>query len=90
MKLLLRSGLLKDYYLTMSNIDRSDYYNIKFQKNPLCYGSGYPLFYFIGGFLRLFKNEKKIIKLLIIYIYNIFFIDTFYCLKKVQFMIRKI
>ena len=30
----IRSGLLKDYYITMSNIDRSDYYNIKFQKKP--------------------------------------------------------
>ena len=29
----IRTGILKDYYLTMSNIDRSDYYNIKFQKN---------------------------------------------------------
>ena len=29
----IRTGLLKDYYITMSNIDRSDYYNIKFQKN---------------------------------------------------------
>ena len=29
------SSLIKDYYLTMSNIDRSDYYNIKFQKKPL-------------------------------------------------------
>ena len=28
----IRSGLLKDFYITMSNIDRSDYYNIKFQK----------------------------------------------------------
>ena len=37
----IRSGLLKDYYLTMSNIDRSEYYNVKFQKNPLCYGFGY-------------------------------------------------
>ena len=25
------SNILKDYYLTMSNIDRSEYYNIKFQ-----------------------------------------------------------
>ena len=28
----IRTGLLKDYYITMSNIDRSDYYNMKFQK----------------------------------------------------------
>ena len=30
----IRSGLLRDHYLTMSNIDRSEYYNIKFQKKP--------------------------------------------------------
>ena len=31
----IKTSVLKDYYLTMSNIDRSDYYNIKFQKKPL-------------------------------------------------------
>ena len=31
----IKTSILKDYYLTMSNIDRSDYYNIKFQKKPL-------------------------------------------------------
>ena len=29
----IQTNFLRDYYLTMSNIDRSDYYNIKFQKN---------------------------------------------------------
>ena len=29
----IRSGLLKDHYLTMSNIDRSEYYN-KISKKP--------------------------------------------------------
>ena len=40
----IRSGLLKDFYITMSNIDRSDYYNIKFQKNLLWFGYGFQLF----------------------------------------------
>ena len=31
----IRSGLMKDYYITMSNIDRSDFYNIKFQKEAI-------------------------------------------------------
>ena len=29
----IHTNFFRDYYLTMSNIDRSDYYNIKFQKN---------------------------------------------------------
>ncbi len=31
----IKTSFIKDYYLTMSNIDRSDYYNIKFQEKPL-------------------------------------------------------
>ena len=30
----IKTNFIKDYYLTMSNIDRSEYYNIKFQKKP--------------------------------------------------------
>ncbi len=30
----IKSRFLKDIYITMSNIDRSDYYNIKFQQKP--------------------------------------------------------
>ena len=37
----IRTMLLKDYYITMSNIDRSEYYNIKFQKNLLWCGFGF-------------------------------------------------
>ena len=55
----IRSGLLKDYYLTMSNIDRSEYYNVKFQKKPFMLWIWISvIFISIGGFLRLFKNEK--------------------------------
>ena len=56
----IKTNIIKDYYLTMSNIDRSDYYNIKFQKKPfmlLIWIS--VLMISVGGFLRLFKNAKN-------------------------------
>jgi cytochrome c-type biogenesis protein CcmF len=53
------TSVLKDYYLTMSNIDRSDYYNIKFQKKPLMIWIWISVIMIaFGGFLRLFKNAK--------------------------------
>jgi len=53
------TSVLKDYYLTMSNIDRSDYYNIKFQKKPLMIWIWISVIMIaLGGFLRLFQNEK--------------------------------
>ena len=56
----IRSGLLKDYYITMSNIDRSDFYNIKFQKKPFMIWIWLSvIFISMGGFLRLFKNENE-------------------------------
>ena len=56
----IRSGILKDYYITMSNIDRSDYYNIKFQKKPFMMWIWISvIFISVGGFLRLYKNAKK-------------------------------
>ena len=56
----IRSGLLKDYYITMSNIDRSDYYNIKFQKKPFMMWIWISvIFISLGGFLRLYQNAKK-------------------------------
>jgi len=56
----IRTGILKDYYLTMSNIDRSEYYNIKFQKKPFMLWIWISvIFISLGGFLRLFKNEKN-------------------------------
>ena len=56
----IRSGLLKDYYITMSNIDRSEYYNIKFQKKPFMMWIWISvIFISLGGFLRFFKNAKK-------------------------------
>ena len=53
------TSVLKDYYLTMSNIDRSDYYNIKFQKKPLMIWIWISVIMItLGGFLRLFQNAK--------------------------------
>ena len=54
------TNLLKDYYLTMSNIDRSDYYNIKFQKKPLMIWIWISVIMIVvGGILRLFTNAKN-------------------------------
>ena len=56
----IRSGLMKDYYITMSNLDRSDFYNIKFQKKPFMIWIWISvIFISLGGLMRLFKNEKK-------------------------------
>ena len=56
----IKTSLIKDYYLTMSNIDRSDYYNIKFQKKPLMAWIWISVIMIvIGGFVRLFSNAKN-------------------------------
>ena len=56
----IRTGLLRDYYITMSNIDRSDYYNIKFQKKPFMIWIWISVvFLSIGGFIRIFQNANK-------------------------------
>ena len=56
----IKTSFLKDYYLTMSNIDRSDYYNIIFQKKPLMIWIWISVIMIvIGGFLRLFHNAKN-------------------------------
>ena len=55
----IKTSVLKDYYLTMSNIDRSDFYNIKFQKKPLMIWIWISVIMIVfGGFLRLFQNAK--------------------------------
>ena len=56
----IKTSILKDYYLTMSNIDRSEYYNIKFQKKPLMIWIWISVIMIVfGGFLRLFRNAKN-------------------------------
>ena len=55
----IKTSLIKDYYLTMSNIDRSDYYNIKFQKKPLMAWIWISVIMIVvGGSIRLFSNAK--------------------------------
>ena len=55
----IKTKINHDLYLTMSNLNRSEYYNIKFQKKPfmLCIWLSAFIIAF-GGFLRLFKNEN--------------------------------
>ena len=56
----IKTSLIKDYYLTMSNIDRSDYYNIKFQKKPLMAWIWISvIMVVVGGSIRLFNNAKN-------------------------------
>ncbi len=56
----IKSNLIEDYYLTMSNIDRSEYYNIKFHKKPFMMWIWISVTMIsFGGFLRLFKNAKN-------------------------------
>ena len=55
----IQSNFLRDYYLTMSNIDRSDYYNIKFQKKPLMIWIWISVATLsLGGFLSLIRHAK--------------------------------
>ncbi len=56
----IKTSLIKDYYLTMSNIDRSDYYNIKFQKKPLMAWIWISVIMIVvGGSIRLFSDAKN-------------------------------
>ena len=56
----IKTSFTKDYYLTMSNIDRSDYYNIKFQEKPLMIWIWLSVIMIVcGGLLRFFKNAKN-------------------------------
>tara|TARA_Y100000591_G_C21796117_1_gene679417 strand:- start:968 stop:1456 length:489 start_codon:yes stop_codon:yes gene_type:complete len=56
----IQTNFFRDYYLTMSNIDRSEYYNIKFQKKPLMIWIWVSvLMLSLGGLLSLFRNEKR-------------------------------
>ncbi len=56
----IQTSFLGDHYLTMSNIDRSEYYNIKFQHKPLMIWIWISVILLsFGGFLSLFKNAKN-------------------------------
>ena len=55
----IQTNFIRDYYLTMSNIDRSDYYNIKFQKKPLMIWIWISVTMLsLGGFLSLLRHAK--------------------------------
>ena len=56
----IQTNFFRDYYLTMSNIDRSDYYNIKFQKKPLMIWIWISVVMLsFGGFLSYLRNAKN-------------------------------
>ena len=56
----IKTNFFRDYYLTMSNIDRSDNYNIKFQKKPLMIWIWISVIMLsFGGFLSFIRNEKN-------------------------------
>ena len=55
----IKSNVFSDTYVTMSNISRTEYYNIKFQKKPFMIWIWISVvFLAFGGFIRLFKNVK--------------------------------
>ena len=55
----IRSRLSHDLYLTMSNINRSDFYNIKFQKKPFMLWIWFSaILIAFGGFIRFFKMKE--------------------------------
>ena len=56
----IKTNFFRDYYLTMSNIDRSDYYNIKFQKKPLMIWIWISVVMLsFGGLLSFVRNAKN-------------------------------
>ena len=56
----IQTNFFKDHYLTMSNIDRSEYYNIKFQEKPLMIWIWISVIMLsVGGFLSLLRNAKN-------------------------------
>ncbi len=56
----IQTNFFKDHYLTMSNIDRSEYYNIKFQEKPLMIWIWISVIMLtVGGVLSLLRNAKN-------------------------------
>tara|TARA_B100001769_G_C22058657_1_gene569276 strand:- start:670 stop:1353 length:684 start_codon:yes stop_codon:yes gene_type:complete len=57
----IKSKLSHDLYLTMSNIQRTEFYNIKFQEKPFMIWIWISVILIsIGGMIKFFKNEKNI------------------------------
>ena len=54
----IRTKIYSDKYITMSNISRSDFYNIKFQKKPFMIWIWISaVLISVGGVIRIFKRE---------------------------------
>ena len=55
----IKSKFSHDLYLTMSNINQSEFYNIKFQKKPFMLWIWMSaILISLGGFIRIFRNEN--------------------------------
>tara|TARA_B110000881_G_C18594871_1_gene530531 strand:- start:1607 stop:3445 length:1839 start_codon:yes stop_codon:yes gene_type:complete len=55
----IKSKFGHDLYLTMSNINQSEFYNIKFQKKPFMLWIWMSaILISLGGFIRIFRNEN--------------------------------
>ena len=64
----IKTNFFRDYYLTMSNIDRSDYYNIKFQEKPLMIWIWIStLIIMLGGMFAIFRKNKDFSNFLFIF-----------------------
>ena len=57
----IKTNLLSDQYLTMSNIQSSDYYNIKFQEKPLMIWIWISVIIMsLGGITRFYRSENNV------------------------------
>ena len=56
----IKSKILSDTYVTMSNLSRSEFYNIKFQKKPFMNFIWFSVILIsLGGFIRIFIKTNK-------------------------------
>ena len=56
----IKSNIFSDTYVTMSNISRSEYYNIKFQKKPFMNLIWFStILIVLGGFFRMVNKKKE-------------------------------
>ena len=57
----IKTNLLSDKYLTMSNIQSSEYYNIKFQEKPLMIWIWISVIIMsLGGITRFYRSENRL------------------------------
>ena len=56
----IKTKITSDFYLTMSNVSRSDYYNIKFQKKPFMIWIWISaIMITLGGFIQLTSKKNE-------------------------------